>query len=109
MEVLQGEVDMIKGMGVEIKLNTPIGTDVTFAGLRDDYDAVFLGVGAPARASSWAWPARTASNVMAALDYLQDVSLGKETGQGDKVIGGGRRQRGRGRGPHRLSKGRRAT
>ncbi|MCF8032407.1 MAG: FAD-dependent oxidoreductase [Desulfarculaceae bacterium] len=90
MDVLQAEVDMIKGLGVEIKLNTPIGGDLTFQNLRDDHDAVFLGVGAPASFKLGA-PGEDSEQVVAALDYLQDVSLGNETAKGDKVIvvGGG--------------------
>ncbi len=89
-QVLQDEVAMIQGMGVEIKLNTPIGNDITFQNLRDDYDAVFLGVGAPASFKLGA-PGEDSGQVVAALDYLQDVSLGNETAKGDKVIvvGGG--------------------
>ncbi len=33
------------GMGVEFRLNTEIGTDVTIDQLLADYDAVFMGMG----------------------------------------------------------------
>ncbi len=88
--VLAKEVELIQGMGVEIKLNTPIGQDVTFAGLQKDFDAVFLGVGAPA-SFKLNVDGENSANVVPALGYLQDLSLGKSVPSGDNVVvvGGG--------------------
>ncbi|KAA0876271.1 FAD-dependent oxidoreductase [Nitrincola tapanii] len=36
---------IFEGMGIEFRLNTEIGKDITFQQLLDDYDAVFLGMG----------------------------------------------------------------
>jgi glutamate synthase (NADPH/NADH) small chain len=38
-------VKSFKGMGIEFRLNTEIGTDVTIDQLLADYDAVFMGMG----------------------------------------------------------------
>ncbi len=47
-DVLDREIARIQGLGVEIKLNTPVGGDggPTLEDLRRDYDAVFVSVGA---------------------------------------------------------------
>ncbi len=48
-EELGREISMIEAMGVTIKTDVALGKDFTLAGLKDEgYDAVFLGVGAPA-------------------------------------------------------------
>jgi len=48
-EILSLEVRMIERLGVTIKTNQRLGRDFTLKGLRDQgYEAVFLGVGAPA-------------------------------------------------------------
>ncbi len=44
-KLLQREVDLIAGMGVDIQYNKRIGKDITFEQLRSDYDAVFIGAG----------------------------------------------------------------
>ncbi|MBU2518603.1 MAG: FAD-dependent oxidoreductase [Proteobacteria bacterium] len=89
-EALAKEVEQITKMGVEIKLNTPIGKDITFAGLQKDFDAVFLGVGAPA-SFKLNVPGEDSANVVPALGYLQDLSLDRPVPSGDNVlvVGGG--------------------
>lgn len=44
-KLLQREVDLICNMGVEIQYNTRIGQDISLDDLRNDYDAVFIGIG----------------------------------------------------------------
>jgi len=44
-KLLQREVDLIAGMGVDIQYNKRIGKDITFEQLRNDYDTVFIGAG----------------------------------------------------------------
>jgi dihydropyrimidine dehydrogenase (NAD+) subunit PreT len=39
------EVDYVRSLGVEIRCGVEAGVDVSVASLRDDYDAVFLGLG----------------------------------------------------------------
>ncbi|MEW5911907.1 MAG: FAD-dependent oxidoreductase [Thermodesulfobacteriota bacterium] len=89
-EVLQAEVDNIARLGVEIKLNTPIGKDISFADLQKDYDAVFLGVGA-GQSFKLGVSGEDQKNVIPALDYLAAVKLGQEAPTGNEVVvvGGG--------------------
>ncbi|MDX7988571.1 glutamate synthase small subunit [Xenorhabdus sp. 12] len=44
-EVMIQRREMFSGMGIEFRLNTEIGKDVTLAELTKEFDAVFLGVG----------------------------------------------------------------
>lgn len=44
-EILKREVDLILNMGIDIKYNTKIGTDISFEDLRKEYDAIFIGAG----------------------------------------------------------------
>jgi heterodisulfide reductase subunit A-like polyferredoxin len=87
---LEREIANIQRMGVEIKLNTPIGKDITFAQLREQYDAVFIGVGAP-QSFKLNVPGEDSANVISALDYLQGLALEQEVPAGQKVVvvGGG--------------------
>ncbi len=91
-EVLQREIDYIKGLGVEIRLNSPIGGEGQpgFQDLRNDYDAVFLGVGAPA-SFKLNVPGEDHEMVVPALDYLKALNLGEQVPTAEKVVvvGGG--------------------
>ena len=44
-EVMQRRREIFEEMGIEFRLNTNVGTDVTFKELEAEYDAVFLGMG----------------------------------------------------------------
>jgi glutamate synthase (NADPH/NADH) small chain len=44
-DVMQTRRELMEGMGVEFRLNTDIGQDISFQSLLDDYDAVFMGMG----------------------------------------------------------------
>ncbi len=44
--VIRTRREILEGMGVEFVLETRIGEDIAFSTLLDDYDAVFLGMGA---------------------------------------------------------------
>jgi len=43
--VMHRRREIFEDMGIEFRLNTEIGKDISFAQLYDDYDAVFLGMG----------------------------------------------------------------
>ena len=44
-EVIHRDLSVIERMGIEVRLNTEIGRDMSFQELKEDYDAIFLGVG----------------------------------------------------------------
>jgi len=45
-ERLQYDLDAILATGIDVKLNTDIGRDITFEKLRKEYDAVYIAIGA---------------------------------------------------------------
>lgn len=44
--VVEKEIDKLRALGVEIKLNMVVGKTITFAELEEEYDAIFIGSGA---------------------------------------------------------------
>ncbi len=45
VEVALAEAEMIAELGVDIRTNSELGRDITLDSLREEYDAVFLGIG----------------------------------------------------------------
>jgi len=89
-ELIQAEVAVIQSLGVEIRCNTQVGIDISFADLRREFAAVIIACGAK-RSRALPIPNADAIGVMGGVDFLRDVSLGKkvELGQRVIVIGGG--------------------
>lgn len=90
--VLQHEVDYICSLGVELRLNTPIGRDggPSLADLRQEYEAVFLAIGAHGSSRLRA-PGEDLPGVLQAVPFLRQLNLGHQVviGQRVAVIGGG--------------------
>jgi formate dehydrogenase beta subunit len=87
-EVLEGEIDIIREAGVEIRLNTRVeSVDSLF---EQGYEAVFLAPGAH-RGQSLAVEGDKLPGVYDGASFLRDVNLGKKINVGKKVavIGGG--------------------
>ncbi|MDO8567296.1 MAG: FAD-dependent oxidoreductase, partial [Dehalococcoidales bacterium] len=89
-DVLAIEIKEILDMGIELKLNTPIGDRVSLADLKKNYRAVYLAVGAQQN-QAVTIPGAELTGVRPALDFLRDVNSGKETRLEGRVvvIGGG--------------------
>jgi NADH-quinone oxidoreductase subunit F len=87
-DILKKEVDDIRKLGVEIKLNTRID-DVTSL-LKNGYKGVFIAVGAH-EGARMGIPGEDLEGVHEATEFLREVNLGKEIKVGKKVavIGGG--------------------
>ena len=87
-EVLDKEIGMIKGLGVEIKLNTKIESlDKLF---KQGYDVIFTAIGAH-RSVRMGIEGENLLGVIDGLSFLRDVNLGKgaKVGKRAVVIGGG--------------------
>ncbi len=84
------DVNYILSLGVEIKYNVNIGTDITLEDLGKDFDAVFAGTGLHLGRSTRV-PGSDNKNVYFATDLLREISLGQEVPLTEKivVIGGG--------------------
>ncbi len=89
-DVLEHEINRIRNLGVEIKLNTTIGKDVPLQKLKEDHKAVFIAVGAH-KGLKMRIPGEDSEGVLDAVQFLQNFNLGSEVKIGDKVIvvGGG--------------------
>jgi glutamate synthase (NADPH/NADH) small chain len=84
------DVNYILSLGVELKTNTHIGTDISLEDLQAQYDAVFAGTGLHLGRSTRV-PGTDHKEVYQAVDLLRDVVLGKEIPVKENivVIGGG--------------------
>jgi NADPH-dependent glutamate synthase beta subunit-like oxidoreductase/Pyruvate/2-oxoacid:ferredoxin oxidoreductase delta subunit len=88
--VLDAEIQRIVDLGVELKCSCIIGKDVTLEQLRQDYQAVFVGIGAQ-QGIKLKVPGEDAPNVCSGTDFLNAVNRGEPSLIGGKVIviGGG--------------------
>ncbi|RJX33302.1 MAG: FAD-dependent oxidoreductase [Oxalobacter sp.] len=89
-QVLDDEVNDILALGVEIKYNQRLGTNLMLDTLQDQFDATFLAIGAMVGKMARI-PNETVPGVMAAVDFLAKVNRGErvDLGQNVVVIGGG--------------------
>ena len=89
-EVLDGEIQRIIDLGVEVRANTKIGKDVAFADLRSEFDAVFIALGAQS-GMALPVPGGDASNVISGVAFLQAFNQGrlKHVAGRVLVVGGG--------------------
>jgi len=88
--ILNYDIENIKEAGVQFKVNTTVGKDITFQKLRDTYDAIFIAAGAH-KSISLGIANEDAEGVIDALEFLRDTKLGKAVKIGARVgvIGGG--------------------
>ena len=90
-DIIDLEIGNIQKTGVNIILNTKIGQDISFRALRDNYDAVFIAIGAQT-ALRMGIPGEELEGVFHGLDFLKRVYLRHDldfTGKKVAVIGGG--------------------
>lgn len=88
-EILSGEVDLLRRLGVEIKTGMRLGERLTWHEL-NGFDAVFLGVGNQ-RSRPANVPGESLDGVRPAMDFLRDVNAGRHVAVSGRVvvIGGG--------------------
>ncbi len=89
-DVVNKEIERIIDMGVEVRLGTRVGTDVTVADLERDYDAVYWGIGAQL-GKPLPCPGAEASNCVSGISFLRAFNEGRLkhlTGR-VLVVGGG--------------------
>lgn len=89
-DVLDGEIQRILDLGVEVRTNTKVGTDVSLEELQKEFDAVFIGLGAQTGAALPV-PGGDASNCISGVAFLQAFNDGrlKHSSARVVVIGGG--------------------
>ena len=88
--VLAAEVASIAALGVTMKNNVNVGTDVTLESLRAEFDAVLVAVGAW-KSTSVGCEGDKLEGVMGGIDVLREVNLGNrpDLGKNVAVVGGG--------------------
>src|SRR4030066_1717806 len=86
--MLNKEIETVKKLGVDIKLNTPI--DDIESLLKDGYQAVFIATGAH-KGDKMGIPGEDLDGVFDAIDFLREANLGKQVKIGEQVaiVGGG--------------------
>lgn len=89
-EVLDAEIQRILDLGVQVRMNCRIGTDITLADIQAGYDAVFLGLGAQS-GRPLPVPGAEAPNVVTATAFLKAFNDGRMQHVGKRVVvvGGG--------------------
>jgi len=88
--VLAQEVAAIAAVGVEMKNNVKIDTDITLETLRADYDAVMVAVGAW-KSTGIGCDGDKLEGVLGGIDMLREVTMGghPDLGKNVAVVGGG--------------------
>ncbi|MDH3308944.1 MAG: FAD-dependent oxidoreductase, partial [Acidimicrobiia bacterium] len=88
--LLQAELDAIVDLGVDVHLNTRLGTDVTFDELRARHDGLFVAIGA-SLGRGLDIEGFEADGVLRAIEFLINMNQGFQVEVGDRVIviGGG--------------------
>lgn len=90
----QREIDYLLSIGgIEVRTNTALGRDVTLASLRQNYDAVFLGLGLGG-VNALGVEGETLEGVVNAVDFIADLRQCEDltrmpVGRRVVVIGGG--------------------
>ena len=90
-ERLQEDLDAILSTGVEVRYNTKIGEDITIKQLREEYDAVYIAIGAH-QDKKVGIEGEDSNGVISAVELLNDIGHERMPDFTDKtvvVIGGG--------------------
>jgi NADPH-dependent glutamate synthase beta subunit-like oxidoreductase/NAD-dependent dihydropyrimidine dehydrogenase PreA subunit len=88
--ILDGEIQDILALGVELKCNTRIGREIHLEELEREFDAIFLAVGAQ-RSTPLGISGENGDGCLGAVELLRAHHLGQKVEMGKKVavIGGG--------------------
>jgi formate dehydrogenase (NADP+) beta subunit len=89
--LVEMEIEAILSLGVELKLNTALGRDLSIPNLRSEFDAIFIGIGTY-KSRKLNVEGEQLDGVLRAIDFLINVNLGGyklDLGKRVLVIGGG--------------------
>jgi len=89
-DMLKLDIDRILAMGVELKLNTTFGKDVTLEQLQKEFDAVVLAIGSQ-KPKKLKIPGEDAKGVEPVIQFLESINIDgrKQIGKKVVVVGGG--------------------
>jgi formate dehydrogenase beta subunit len=88
--VLRRDIDAIIGLGIDVHYGTRLGEDVTLEGLREEHDAIFLGIGATL-GRGLDIEGHDSDGVFKAIEFLINMNRGFDVDVGERVVvvGGG--------------------
>jgi glutamate synthase (NADPH/NADH) small chain len=88
--VIESDIEPLRRMGADFRMNTSLGKDISASALATQYDALFLALGAQ-KASPMGIPGENLPEVKSGIAFLHDAACGKATKPGKRVlvIGGG--------------------
>jgi NADH-quinone oxidoreductase subunit F len=85
--ILQGEIDDIASLGVEIRLNTRVGRDISFEQIEKDFDYFYLATGAH-KSQKMGVAGEDLGNVFGGVEFLRDFNNNEEKWlKGEKTLG----------------------
>lgn len=90
-EQLDADINYILSAGVQVKLNTSIGKDLEFAAVEQDYDALYIAIGAH-NDKKLGIEGEDSIGVLSAVQMLRDLGEGHPVDLSNKrvcIIGGG--------------------
>ena len=82
--VLDEEIDVILDMGVDVRYNTPVNS--LHALLDEDYDAVFVGSGAPRGKEARSPGRHDTDRIHIGIDWLESIAFGHIDSVGERVL-----------------------
>jgi NADPH-dependent glutamate synthase beta subunit-like oxidoreductase len=89
-EILDGEIQNILDLGVNLHLDTKVGEDISFDKLRKDYAAIYIAIGAH-QGKNLGIDGEDGPGIWTGTEFLNHANSGKkvEIGENVVVIGGG--------------------
>ncbi len=90
-DALNEDIELIKSLGVTVRTGVKVGTDISWEALKNDYDAVFVAIGAH-KDRAMGISGEDLDGVMPGVVFLRDLNLGKKIdlkGKKVVVVGGG--------------------
>ncbi len=89
-DLIRKEIGYIEKLGVEIKTGIEVGKDLPVSKVKQEFDAIFIGVGAH-NSVGLGVPGEELSGIEQGIDFLRRLNLGEKVKVGKKVavIGGG--------------------
>ncbi|MDT8320056.1 MAG: FAD-dependent oxidoreductase [Xanthomonadales bacterium] len=89
-KVLDAEIEKILALGVDLRLDTRVGRDVSLETLRARHEVLYLGIGAQS-GRTLGVPGEQGPGVLNGADYLARINAGEQVDLGKRVVvvGGG--------------------
>jgi len=103
-DILRREISILEKLGIDIRLNTPIGENLTLEDLKNDgYEAIFIAAGTHV-SMKLGVPGEDLKGVYYGVEFLRGVNLGEKVEVGERVavVGGGNVAIDAARAAHRL-------